>query len=117
LSLLSGCPEIWLPAAERTSRDEVKEGSKLGIDVGKTTRIDVLLALGEPDGRASDDSSFTYESTRSWAVGLYPVAGGEVTLSRLVISFNDDGVVSKVDFRRHKCPVVQMGTSTGCAID
>lgn len=116
LGLLSGCPEVWLPAPDPQSRDEITEGAKRDIEVGKTTRIDVLLALGEPDQRASDDSWFTYGWKRSWAVGLYPVAVGEETVNRLTISFNENGIVSKADLERHKCPSLEPGKNTSCSL-
>jgi hypothetical protein len=114
LILLSGCPEILLPASAPESRDLVSKELTRDVKIGESTRVDVLLALGEPDQRAPDDSWLVYSSTRSWAAGLYPVALTEWTVSQVTISFDDAGVVSKVNFEEHSCPSLSQNGTASC---
>jgi hypothetical protein len=110
--LLSGCIPFATPAMlESSSRADVTVAAQRDIEVAKTTRVDVLLALGEPDGRAADDSWFSYGSARTWEVGtvtfllvsgfVTEVAGREI--NRMIIKFDAIGVVSNMDFQQSKC--------------
>jgi hypothetical protein len=76
----------------------------------------VLLELGEPDGRGSDDQWFTYGSAvrrggLRWALvaASYGGAGavGSIdswdTSRRLTIRFDDHGVISALDAGQRKC--------------
>jgi hypothetical protein len=107
--LLCGC----IPYAERghlvtSSRANVTEVAQRHIEIGKTTRVDVLLALGAPDGRATDDSWFTYGSERAWGAGLVapflPLIGIQGSdIYRLLIKFDANGIVSAADPQQSKC--------------
>jgi hypothetical protein len=119
--LLSGCIPFATPAIlESNSRVDVPATAQHDIEVGKTTRVDVLLALGEPDGRAADDSWFTYGSARTWEVGEFTfllvsgfvieVVGREI--SRLTVEFDAAGLVSHVDFQQSKCS--GLNNAQGC---
>jgi hypothetical protein len=80
--------------------------SQRGIEVGKTTRVDVLLALGEPDGRAVDERWFTYSSARPFEAGFVGIGSWEYvkgTVNRLVVQFDATGIVSNVDFQQSHC--------------
>jgi hypothetical protein len=62
------------------------------------TRIDVLMAIGDPDRRYLDDRVFGYrwnESVASIAVGIGSFDVKEVRL--LLIEFTDDGRVLRTD--------------------
>ncbi len=90
---------------------------------GQTTRRDVLLGLGDPDGKASDDRWFTYGSAISHggvaglAVGLGnsgSIGRESVEYRRLIVRFGDNGVVSSVDWQKRRCAEYPQGTdSTG----
>jgi len=91
------------------------EGSRTNVDaqtsrqivVGQATRTDVVALLGEPDGRALDDSWFTYGSLRrlggiGWADSLRDY-GDWNSSNRLVVRFDKGGVVSSTDFSERNC--------------
>src|SRR5215469_804209 len=88
--LFSGCIPVVTPALlSPDSRADLTAASQRGIEVGKTTRVDVLLALGEPDGRAVDERWFTYSSVRASSAGWLDIGGGldfgKKTVNRLVV--------------------------------
>jgi outer membrane protein assembly factor BamE (lipoprotein component of BamABCDE complex) len=104
------------PAAD--SRADIDATTAPQIVAGHTTRTDVLLMLGEPDGRAANDRWFTYRTRVSrggwhWAemeigpgvVAAMPVGEWD-TVRRLLVRFDDSGIVSSVEFREKNC--------TGC---
>jgi len=110
LWLLNGCaiPFAYSHHVDPGSRDEISASTASALEVGRTTRLDVLWALGEPDGRAADDSWFTYGSERSKGAGLALAPGLELgpskeQVSRTVILFDHDGVVSKAEFQQSAC--------------
>jgi len=98
------------------SRADVTAASQRGIEVGKSTRVDVLLALGEPDGRAVDGRWFTYSSARAFEAGLVGMGGlmeyMKETVNRLVVRFDASGTVSSVDFQQSHCS--GLDHATGC---
>ena len=104
VSALSGCVDLKPPRDVGGSRSNVGEQLPAFIVEGKTTRDDVLLQIGEPDERGYFDRWFVYQSQRSFggaAVGIVPglVAGAEaVRYRRIVVSFDDAGVVAKASF-------------------
>jgi len=89
------------------------------LAVGQEARIEVLMELGEPDGRAVDDSWFTYETVVQrggvvWLAAIVVGAGysGRAaaipmgdwdTSRRLVIRFTDDGIVSAATVDQKHC--------------
>lgn len=116
---LAGCIVLPVPvhqgsAPSAESRTNI-EGTAPQIVVGRTTRTQVLLTLGEPDGRADDDRWFSYRTQLSrggwrWAavwVGLNGVGGTPVgdwnTVRRLVVRFDDSGVVASVEAQEKNC--------------
>ncbi len=116
-SLLSACIPILVPPThDSISRGNVPKKVPPELLAGKSSRTDVLLTLGEPDGRGPEDSWFTYASTRTWAVGgvlLMAAYGGEGLLggmggsqsgTRLLINFDDAGLVTGARVDRHTCP-------------
>lgn len=110
--VLVGCP-IPLPAGyEASSRENVPAEPLDWITVGMTTREDVLLKLGEADGEAPDGSWLAYGAAYAkggvvfvlFAGGSAAGAGGErVEYRRLIVSFDDRGVVSAVDSVSRDC--------------
>jgi outer membrane protein assembly factor BamE (lipoprotein component of BamABCDE complex) len=115
---LSGCLPIPVPrtsGANSAYRTEINDRVPESLVQGSTTRRQVLLELGEPDGRGSDDEWFTYQSVSRrgglrWAVFIDAVfAGGVTTLDswdtarRLTIRFDEQGIVSSVSLERKNC--------------
>lgn len=120
-SSLAGCVVVPIPVA-RTSGADPAYRSNLGEQAppslvqGSTTRRQVLLELGEPDGRGLDDQWFTYTSV-SRRGGLHWAyyegwmgGGGRIgsidnwdTAQWLTIRFDDRGIVSSVSLDRKNC--------------
>jgi hypothetical protein len=120
---LCGC--IVLPAPVHRwqgpstgSRDNVSAASAPKIVEGQTTRLDLLLALGEPDGRGEQDQWFTYRTHKArggwhWALilaGISPPAGAVLVpvddwerVERLTVRFDGQGIVSEVSFEGRNC--------------
>jgi hypothetical protein len=118
--LLEGCVAIPIPVARSSgpvagSRAEVSKALPEQIVVGHTTRTDVLLLLGEPDGHGYQDRWFAYGSSVGrggvgWSLFIATYGGAGVakvgdweTSRRAIIHFDDFGVVSRVDFDEKNC--------------
>ncbi len=88
--LLTGCIAIPLPF-ERPFREETAQF----IEVGSTTREEVILTLGKPDVVARNETLFVYAAER--ATGYLWVEPGRETVGRgywyLVIEFDQDSTV------------------------
>jgi outer membrane protein assembly factor BamE (lipoprotein component of BamABCDE complex) len=121
LSGLSGCLVLPVPVHQSSetsseSRANVGPNTAPRIVPGSTTRTDVLLMLGEPDGRGDDDRWFSYRthvSRGGWhwaAVWVAAGAGGGgapiddwEAVRRLVVRFDERGVVSSVESAQKNC--------------
>lgn len=107
-ALLSGCP-IPLPAGyESGSRENLGEGVPDFIVQGKTTRAEVLLALGAADGRAADEHwlSFGAQYGRGGVIfilGRGGLGAERFESRRLVVYFDEQGVVERAQFDRKGC--------------
>jgi len=120
LTTLTGCFPVPIPQGEVPgSRQNVGDKVPEFIVAGKTTRTDVLLRLGEPDigsdARPSwlfDDKRFVYgRITSEGGVGLvFPIGTGAavgyapVLYRRLVVTFDEAGVVNSAGLDRFRCP-------------
>jgi hypothetical protein len=122
--VLHGCIVLPVPVPRSSgpaanSRAEISKSLPEQIVAGETTRREVLLLLGEPDGRGDKDRWFTFGSTVGrggigWSL-FYAVGGGYggtagatkmgdwETVRRATIRFDDDGIASKVDFEEKNC--------------
>jgi len=104
LFLLSGCVPIpTLPFGDKEwSRQNIGDSVPGFIVVGQTTRVDVILALGDPDRKTKDDLRFFYarateEGGIAFIVGgamQAAVTGTPVTYRLLTVNFDARGVVS-----------------------
>lgn len=104
LLVLTGCVPIPVPpmgdwaGSRRNLSDQVPEF----IVIGKTTRAEVLLVLGEPDQTTDNDRQFIYRrlSQEGGIAFMYGgggrggVTGVPVTLRVLSLNFNENGAVS-----------------------
>jgi hypothetical protein len=120
----SGCIVLPLPMhqPQRTSagsRANVGAASAPQIVAGQTTRLELLLAFGEPDGRGAQDRWFTYRTRTDrggwhWALVCASISPGLIGIpvgdwervERLTVRFDERGVVSDVSFEGRNC--------TGC---
>jgi outer membrane protein assembly factor BamE (lipoprotein component of BamABCDE complex) len=123
---LAACLPIPLPAGD-TSGTRLNIGGTAPefIVVGKTTRADVLLALGEPDGASEHGERFTYTRVTSKGgvaiVGAGPggTAAGSterMVYRRLIITFDDQGVVASTRMESRSCSenTLQAYSSPAC---
>jgi len=119
--LLGGCvfPVWWGPGFYADSRGNIGDDGPTFIVVSQTTRQEVLLTLGEPDGEAPDGRWFSYGS--AWTKGgggvgvivIAPapaagMAGGflgseNVVFRRLIVRFDAHGTVSDSRFETQMC--------------
>jgi hypothetical protein len=129
---LSGCLVLPVPVPtaagpHASSRTNVGASVPESMVVGQTTRTQVLLALGEPDGHAADDSWFVYGAVERrgglrWALvvavgaGYGGGAGGAWPLDswdssrRLTIRFNENGIVSGASVEQRNCNASDRGS-------
>jgi len=113
LSFLCGCPPevVPIPVPQSTgpvasSRANIDERTQDPVIAAQTTRTQILLMLGEPDGRAPDDSWFTYGTVarRGGIKWLFMAPIGHPNTSKLLLMhFDSRGVVSSVEFSRRDC--------------
>lgn len=110
--LLTACP-VPIPPHSLGTRENVSETVPAFIREGKTTREDVFMKLGEPDGVAVDDSWVVYgygkaQGGVAFVVAAGSGAGGVLVESshfrRLIIRFDAEGVVSYATMETRTCP-------------
>ncbi len=102
---LAGCV-IPLSARDADSRQNIGDTVPDFIVVGKTTRADVLLTLGEPDDASDNGLWFAY--TRSSREGgfLFLVSGQggpsseKMVSRRVIVTFDEAGVVTSTKYER-----------------
>ena len=121
ISTLWGC--VPLPATQVEKREferNIDEQSMLVFTIGKTTRREILLNLGQPDGVMDDERTFIYladatEAGYTWrflfalpagpysaVVGLTPETAGPQSEERyrLTVWFDEKGLVKDYKFER-----------------
>ncbi len=120
---LAGCPIPLVPSDEDDSRLNVGDNVPDFIITGKTTRADVLLALGEPDGESEHGEWFAYTRRTSTGGVLFFMAtlggaGGASTegmaYRRLMIQFDDAGVVKSARHELVTCSEKELLIGRGC---
>ncbi|MDN0084652.1 hypothetical protein QU487_18110 [Crenobacter sp. SG2305] len=113
LMTLAAC--IILPLSEGPSpdtRQNITDQVPTFIVAGVTTRAEVLLRLGEPDGTTEHDLQFTYtKGVRTGGLGILMCGGfncgggasSKMTYDRLTIQFDDKNVVTSSRLERISC--------------
>lgn len=110
--LLAGCPVPLPYGYSESSRENLTEESAYQLVPGVTTREDVLLLLGEPDGVGPDESWFAYGSVYGKGGVVFVIcaasdcggAGTEkVEYGRLLVTFDDRGLITNTDFVSKDC--------------
>jgi outer membrane protein assembly factor BamE (lipoprotein component of BamABCDE complex) len=90
--------------------------------VGQTTRQEVLLVLGEPDGPAYNEEWYGYITVRRLGgIGFGGISDGGgfdvrlkvVRFRRLLVRFDAAGVVSEASFITARCGESSLNTSGG----
>lgn len=114
--IISGCISIPFPLRSgplADTRTNVPPEVPSSIAIGHTTRREVLLELGEPDGSGPADQWYTYGSAISrGGVGIVTMSYGvtydarrSVEFRRLLVHFDDAGIVSNVRLDTKRCPL------------
>jgi len=84
------------------ARANIKKETPLQFNVGKTTRADVILMLGEPDAVSSDELMLVYRSEKIRGIFFiggagYTGTGGVITKDLyLVAEFDSHGLLQKL---------------------
>lgn len=112
IALTAGCP-VPLPTGYReSSRENLGEEVTSLLVAGESTREDVLLLLGEPDGAGPNDSWLTYGSIYSQGGVIFLLCGQGGCLGagsekmgyrRLIVTFDGFGVMTKHEFVDKDC--------------
>lgn len=94
---LAGCLVVPLDYYKEYSRENVTEEPPMGIVSGTTTRVDVLLKLGEPDRASQDESEFWYVASKVKGGIIAGYNGSEIIIDYIhAISFDKNGVVATI---------------------
>lgn len=119
---LTGC--IVVPLSEKPSldrRQNITDEVPAFIVAGVTTKADVLLMLGEPDGASANELQFTYtKGIRTGGVAIVMCApggcggGSSATMAydRLTIQFDDKNVVTSSWHERIRCNESDFGNNS-----
>ena len=119
--LLSGCAIPIMPGPHRDTREALGDNVPEFIVPGVTTREDVLSTLGGADGAALDESWLSYGSVEGqggviFLVGHYGGVGAfgveAVKHHRLVVYFDERGVVERTQLETRLCPKVLVDTGS-----
>lgn len=115
---MEGCVPIPISSGDKwDSRQNVSGQVPSEIIVGKTTRQDVLFAIGEPDACLENEQKFIYlRRSRFGGVGLLGVIGGtyaggalistnaiRMSYTQLKIDFSETGVVQDAQIVNTSC--------------
>ena len=113
---ISGCISVPFPLASGPlpdSRMNIPAQIPTSIAIGHTSRREVLLELGEPDGLGPNDAWYSYGSAFSHGgLGILTVSYGasydarhNVEVRRLFLQFDSSGVLSSVNLETKRCPM------------
>lgn len=70
------------------------------ITIGKTTRNEVLLNMGEPTKTMNNEKVYFYSWTRGSKVSVMGIGSGNAKANTLVIVFDDKDIVKDYRFSR-----------------
>jgi hypothetical protein len=108
--VLTGCPVPLVPRDLQGSRQNMGERRPDFIVGQVTTREDILLRLGEPDGRWAEDRWFVYGSRRSeggvsfmFGRPTTSVSSEAIRYRRLLLRFDEKGLVESASFVDRLC--------------
>ena len=121
-ALLVGCP-VPLPSGySALSRENIGEDLTVELTAGVTTREEVLLLLGEPDGAGPGDAWLSYGSIYGEGGVIFILCAGgscagtgaeKVEYRRLVVTFDEQGLMTNAEFVDRECweGMVGLGSS------
>ncbi len=107
LVAVAGCLVVPIPVNYHAagSRTNVSPATEVALEIGVTTREDILLMLGEPDLYAEDGRVLGYAWTKVTAVVVVvlPYAGSAGELGQnavLKLTFDDHDQLATIEFAR-----------------
>lgn len=118
--LLTACP-VPIPPHSLGTRENVADHVPAFIKEGITTREDVFMKLGEPDGVAVDDSwvMYVYGKAQGGVAFIMAAGGGAGGIlvegtyyRRLIVRFDDKGIVSFATLETKTCPRSAVGVNS-----
>jgi hypothetical protein len=122
-TVLSGCIPIPYITGHTPPSDysrNVDEQTGISLEIGKTTRKEVLLKLGEPDKVLDEEATFIYEAESTKGAELWTLflllcgptacfgadrpigSGAEYEGYRFIVNFDQQGVVKGHHFETFK---------------
>jgi outer membrane protein assembly factor BamE (lipoprotein component of BamABCDE complex) len=122
--MMAGCP-IPLPSGyTASSRENISAGMTVQLEAGVTTREEVLLLLGEPDGTGPDDAWLAYGSVYGEGGVVFVLCAGggcggagseKMEYRRLVVTFDEHGLMINAEFVNRECweGIIGMGSAGG----
>ena len=123
--LLAACvPIVPLPAESFGDRENLKAETVSFIEVGKSTRAEMLMRLGEADAAALDGSWLMYRTREGLGGAVHLLISGtgvpmgavstqDFNFVRLVVYFDASGVVERVAPEGGRCTFVGRGRGPG----
>jgi outer membrane protein assembly factor BamE (lipoprotein component of BamABCDE complex) len=112
-ALIAGCPFPLLRGYTESSRENLGTEITERMVVGVTTREEVLLLLGEPDGAGPNDSWLAYGSAYGeggvgflfcgLGGGCAGVGGEKREYQRLIVVFDELGLMTNAEFVSREC--------------
>ncbi len=124
VALMAGCP-IPLPSGyTASSRENISADVTVQLEAGVTTREEVLLLLGEPDGTGPDDAWLAYGSVYGEGGVVFVICAGggcggtgseKMEYRRLVVTFDEHGLMMNAEFVNRECweGIIGMGSAGG----
>lgn len=106
---MAGCIIIPTPGLDSgETRTNISRKTTAQFTPGRTTRPEIVLALGEPDAVTPDERKLAYRREKTdafwFAAGGYNAAGGSIESDRyLVAEFDAAGLMQKIEWSRSWC--------------
>jgi hypothetical protein len=125
VALLVACvPVAPLPAESFGDRENLRAEAIAFIEVGKTTRAELLMRLGEADATALDSSWLLYRTREGLGGAVHILISGtgvpmgaiatqDFNFARLVVYFDVTGVVERVVPEGGHCTFIGRGRGPG----
>ena len=99
VGLIIGLPGCAIKSISHgTAITQLEATSK--ITIGKTTRNEVLLNLGEPTKTMNNEKVYFYSWTRGSKVSVMGIGSGNAKANTLVVVFDDKDIVKDYRFSR-----------------
>jgi len=117
IALVACVPLAPLPPESLGDRDNLKADTVSFIEVGKSTRAELLMRLGEADAAALDSSWLLYRTREGLGGAVHALISGtgmpmgaiatrDFNFARLVVYFDASGVVERIAPEGGRCTFI-----------